>query len=331
MKNNLIIGGMGYVGTVVIESLLKDDENVTCIDNFSYNQEPKENFFENYKNFKFINLDIRKFDFKEDFLNNFDNVIIFAGLVGDPITKKYPEQSIAINDVGLKRIIDSLDHSSVKRVIFISTCSNYGLIKENAVADEQYELKPLSSYAKSKVNIENYLLNKKNKVGYSGVILRFATAFGLSPRMRFDLTINEFTRELYINNKIIVYDENTWRPYCHVKDFSNLIKKVIRTNVEKINFQVFNAGSERNNATKLDIVNYLKPFFPEAEIIFKSQGSDPRNYRVNFDKVKNTLGFKAEYNIEDGIKEIIQELNQGHFKIKNYYPDNLGNYVLRKE
>ena len=77
--------------------------------------------------------------------------------------------------------------------------------------------------------------------------------------------------------------------------------------------------------------NYLKPFFPEAEIIFKSQGSDPRNYRVNFDKVKNTLGFKAEYNIEDGIKEIIQELNQGHFKIKNYYPDNLGNYVLRKE
>ena len=129
-------------------------------------------------------------------------MVILGGLVGDPITKRYPEQSALVNDKAIFDTIDCLDGANVGRVVFVSTCSNYGLMPEGQIAHENSDLNPLSLYAKSKVNAEKHLLGKKGDASYSATILRFATAFGLAPRMRFDLTVNEFTRDVFLQKDL---------------------------------------------------------------------------------------------------------------------------------
>ena len=165
------------------------------------------------------------------------DVVVLGGLVGDPITKKYPNESKLINDLGITEVIESLKNKSLKKVVFISTCSNYGLIEGSAKADENFELNPLSLYAKSKVRAEQYLMNQQSKVNYSATVLRFATAFGIAPRMRFDLTVNEFVKELYEKGEILVYDADTWRPYCHVNDFARLVRIVLTPQTIKFIFK----------------------------------------------------------------------------------------------
>tara|TARA_B100000029_G_scaffold512278_1_gene608476 strand:- start:1190 stop:2071 length:882 start_codon:yes stop_codon:yes gene_type:complete len=289
-----------------------------------------ENFLNN-KNYEFIFKDIRNFKNIDNLFNNVTDIIILAGLVGDPITKKYPKISKEINYLALKDFIDNCNGRGINKVVFISTCSNYGLIKNETLANEDYVLNPMSDYARHKIDIEKYIMSLKGKVDYSPTILRFATAFGISPRMRFDLTINEFTRELYLKNNLDIYDANTWRPYCHVNDFVKLIDKVLQSPKDKTNFQIFNAGGDENNSTKLKIIQLLKKYFPKSNVYFKDKGSDPRNYRVDFSKVKKVLNFKPEHSIEDGIKEIVNALDKGKFKKLNEYNDNLGNYKIHNE
>ena len=193
----------------------------------------------------------------ENALLEVDGVVLLAGLVGDPITKKYPNESAAINNEGVKNVIDLCAKKNIEKFIFVSTCSNYGLIQDDELAHEEFELNPLSLYAKSKVNAEKHIISLKGKTDMNPTILRFATAFGLSPRMRFDLTVSEFTRDLAMGNGLLVYDANTWRPYCHVQDFARLIKMVLETQFEKVAFDVFNAGGDINNATKQMIIDYI--------------------------------------------------------------------------
>ena len=156
------------------------------------------------------------------------DVILLAGLVGDPITKNYPKEAHQINNIGIKNCIDQLNGLGLNRFVFVSTCSNYGLIKNNQKANEKFPLNPLSLYAKSKVAIEEYILELRGKVDFKPTILRFATAFGISSRMRFDLTISEFTRKIALGHELLIYDANTWRPYCHVLDFARLIDIVFQ-------------------------------------------------------------------------------------------------------
>ena len=153
----------------------------------------------------------------------------------------------------------------------------------------------------SKVEIEEYLISLKDKVDYSPTILRFATAFGLSYRMRFDLTVNQFTKEILDNKLLHIYDENTWRPYCHVNDFAKLIELALNTDSKKISFEVFNAGGNRNNYRKKDIVDTISKFLPIHNVFFESKGSDRRNYKVNFKKVEKKLNFKLDYSLKLGI------------------------------
>ena len=195
------------------------------------------------------------------------------------------------------------------------------------MADEKHLLKPLSLYAKSKVKVEKYILSFKGKTKVEPIILRFATAFGSSPRMRFDLTINQFIRELILNKKILIYDANTWRPYCHVKDFSYLIEKILKFNKSNLAFEIFNAGDKKNNYTKKQIINKIIKYIPEAKIEFQKHGEDPRNYRVNFSKVKKVLNFKANYSVEKGIFEIIQFLKKNKKFLKKK-KEIFGNYKI---
>ena len=202
------------------------------------------------------------------------------------------------------------------------------MIEKNNKADEKFKLNPISLYAKSKVNAEKYILSLKGKTLMQPTILRFATAFGLSPRMRFDLTVSEFTRDLAIGKELLVYDAHTWRPYCHVLDFARLIQIVLEAPKEKVSWEVFNAGGEINNATKKMIVDSILKKVPNGKVKYQDHGSDPRNYRVNFNKVKNVLEFEPKYTIEYGISELIFALKEHIFdnvdKNRNFF----GNYEI---
>jgi len=328
MKNILLVGGAGYVGSVIASEFLKKNYKVTVLDNFVYDNQFTVASYIGDSNYKIANGDMGDYKFLDKVSKNVTDVIILSGLVGDPITKKYPDESEEINNISVKKCIDYFNGKGIVKLIFISTCSNYGLIKDDELADENFELTPLSLYAKAKVSNEKYLISKKNIVDYTGVVLRFATAFGLSPRMRFDLSISEFVKNMYEGNELDVYDEHTWRPYCHVRDFARLLDLVINTKNEKVNFEVFNAGGDINNSTKKMLIDEIMTHLPNAKVTYSSNGSDPRNYKVSFKKVKEVLGFEPEYSVKDGVKELIEALDIGLYSDSIENKNKYGNYKI---
>ena len=168
----------------------------------------------------------------------------------------------------------------------------------------------------------------KNKTNYSGVVLRFATAFGLSPRMRFDLTVSEFTRDLFLREELTVFDEHTWRPYCHVRDFARLLEIVFKADRNKIHFETFNAGGDKNNFTKKMILDCITDQIDDCKILFNQNDSDPRNYRVSFEKVKNQLGFEPLLSVKDGVLELIKALEMGLYSDSLLNRNQYGNFKI---
>jgi nucleoside-diphosphate-sugar epimerase len=332
LKNRkvLLVGGAGYIGSVMTGHLLSKGWSVRCLDQLIYKNESCAWPYLTNPQYEFMRGDLRNPNVFAQALKNVDDVVVLAGLVGDPITKKYPEESDAINRVGVGSLIDAVQTHPVERLIFVSTCSNYGLVAEDQAVDENYPLSPLSLYAKHKVEMEKKILGLKGKVGFHPTILRFATAFGLSSRMRFDLTVNEFVRELHLGKELLVFDAKTWRPYCHVKDFSRAIEQVLCAPVDKVDFEVFNVGREENNFTKLMIVEEIVKHIPQSKIAYQESGADPRNYRVNFEKIRRTLGFTPEVSVQQGVSEILTSLRKGLFDHVEDQKHFFGNYEITR-
>ena len=327
----LLIGGAGYIGTVVTKHLIKKNFDVTCLDNLIYNNLYSLSEFEKDKKFNFVLGDLRNEALTNKLLNECDAVVILAGLVGDPITKKYPEISEKINNEGIKKLISSCKNKKIEKLIFVSTCSNYGLSETDLPLNEEAELKPISLYAKHKVEVEKYILSLKNNQDFSPTILRFSTAFGLSPRMRFDLTINQFTKSIFCKEALEVFDSNTWRPYCHVKDFGIALEKVLEADKKITDFQVFNVGGDNNNFTKKQIVEQIFKFIPGEKVSFTEKKRDPRNYKVNFSKINKILNFKIKYNVNDGIKEMINFFKKNEKTLSMFNNLKFGNNVIDPE
>ena len=330
-QNILVVGGAGYIGTVVSDHFLKKGCNVSCVDNFLDDNSFDLLNLQKNKKFKFLLGDLRNQDLINELLDKCDAVIILAGLVGDPITKKYPQISTEINFDGTKKLIDNCKHKKIEKVIFVSTCSNYGLSDTNLPLNEEAELKPLSLYAKHKVEIEKYIISQKSSKNFSPTILRFSTAFGLSSRMRYDLTINQFTKSIYFKEKLDVYDSKTWRPYCHVKDFGIALETVLSAEKKLTDFEVFNVGGDQNNFTKKQIVELINKFIPINEVTFTDKTQDPRNYKVNFSKINKQLNFKINFTVEDGIQEIIEYFKKNNEKLETCNDLKFGNYIINKK
>ena len=171
-------------------------------------------------------------------------------------------------------------------------------------------------------------MNKKNKTNYSGVVLRFATAFGLSPRMRFDLSVNEFTRDLFFKEELVIFDEHTWRPYCHVRDFARLLETIFYAERPKVHFEIFNAGGDKNNFTKKMILDCITKNLSDCKIVYSQNDSDPRNYRVSFKKVRDVLGFEPAFSVEKGVEELIEALQIGLYSDSLINKNKYGNYKI---
>ena len=317
MKNILVTGGAGYVGSGLLRELLSAGYHVTCIDNLIFGGESLLDIWHN-KNFTFINCDITDYNKLNKLFSkkNFYAVIHLAAIVGDPACKLYPDLANKINWEASKFLIEKSQISGVSKFIFASTCSNYGKMANPEVyVDENSNLAPVSLYAELKVKFEKYLLYEmKKKKDFSPTSLRFSTVYGLSPRMRFDLTINEFTKDLALGKELIVFGEQFWRPYCHVKDFSKAFLTVLNSPSKKVAYNVFNVGDTNENYTKQMLVNEIKKFLPKSKIKYVTKNDDPRDYRVNCDKIKKELDFKISMTVSDGIREIIRVIQENLIK-----------------
>ena len=332
MDNILIFGGGGYVGLPLTNFLLNKGSKVTIVDNFIYDHQHLSSYLLGNSKINILNFDIRNDNYQNqliDAIREATCIIYLVGLVGDPITKKYPEFSEDINKNSLARLIKyCFDVSTQKNMIFVSTCSNYGLLPEGQIATEETDLVPLSLYAKHKVEMEKQFLNLSKGTKNCSTVLRFATAFGLSPRMRFDLTVNQFVVEIASRKDLLVFDPDTWRPYCHVNDFARLIERVLSVDAQKVDQQIYNAGSDENNFTKRQLVELISSKVDKSNVSFKEHGSDPRNYKVSFEKVSTELGFKAISNVEFGVDEILFAYNKGYFNDFSTNYEKYGNHVI---
>ena len=307
MKNILVTGGAGYVGSGLLRELLANRYSVTCVDNLMFGGESLLDIWHN-KNFTFINCDINDSEKLDNIFlkNNFDGVIHLAAIVGDPACKLNSDLANKTNLTSSKWLIEKSKSAGVSKFIFASTCSNYGKMDDpEAFVDENSRLAPVSLYAELKVKFEKYMLSEMKKTDeFSATSLRFATVYGLSPRMRFDLTVNEFTKDVVLGKELVIFGEQFWRPYCHVKDFSNAFITVLKSPNEKVAYNVFNVGDTKENYTKQMIVNEIKKVFPDTKIKYVAKNEDARDYRVNCDKTKKELGFKISMTVPDGIREI---------------------------
>ena len=330
-RHVLVIGGAGYIGSVLIRKLLMKGYKVRVLDNLIYNNGASISDLETNKDFSFINGD---FGNKQDLnkaLTDITDVVLLAALVGDPICKKYTEIAKKTNLEYPKNLINILKGKNINKFVFTSTCSNYGLMKNDLPANENSELNPKSLYAETKVEFEKYILSKLKEIDYCPSILRLSTAFGISNRMRFDLTISEFTKELALGNDLLVYDENTWRPYCHVSDISNAIIKVLETPKDKVFGQVFNVGGENGNFTKKMLVELIQKYIDNTLVDYKEGGFDPRNYRVDFDKIKTTLDFEPSYTVEASIQRLMKSINKNLFSDVELRKVFYGNYFIDEQ
>lgn len=305
----LVIGGAGYVGSVLVRRLLEAGTQVVVLDNLIYDNEESIRALVGRPGFRFIEGSFGDRELLDSALGLANDVVLLAAMVGDPICKEYPDLATRTNLTWPKVLLDEMNGRGLDRFIFTSTCSNYGNLDEGTWADEETELNPKSLYAETKVAFEDHIVQELEDVDFCPVILRVATAFGLSPRMRFDLTISEFTRELVLGRELLVYDENTWRPYCHVQDISSAILSALKTPLAAVRGQVFNVGSNSENYTKKMVVGLIQQKIDANSVRYISGGSDPRNYRVSFDKIGQVLDFAAEFEVEAAVVELIDELS----------------------
>lgn len=302
-KRILITGGAGYIGSVLTRLLLAEGFQVRVLDNLLFGGEAIMDLITNPQ-LEFVKADIRD-ENVADHLQGMDAVVHLAAIVGDPAVQKYPDESISVMDGGTKSFYEACEKAGVQHFVFASTCSNYGIMDGNQTPlDETGDLQPQSLYARLKVDFEQWLMARASmKTAYS--LLRFSTVYGVSPRMRFDLSVNHFTRDLTLGNELLVFGRDTWRPYCHVRDLSRSVIEVVKRGPEAMNGKVYNVGGNGENYTKGNLVEEIRKVVPEANIRFQETGNtDPRNYRVDFSKIKRELNFTLSRTVPDGVKEV---------------------------
>jgi nucleoside-diphosphate-sugar epimerase len=258
-----------------------------------------------HPNFEFVHGDIRDQAIRKTALDQVEAVVHLAAIVGDPACARHPDVARAVNLDSSFALINESRKAGVSRFVFASTCSNYGKMKDSTqYVNEDSELAPVSLYAETKVDVEKALLASGGNGKWCPTPMRFATVFGVSPRMRFDLTVNEFTMEMLTKKHLKVYGEQFWRPYVHVRDAARGIRLVLGSPAEKVSGRVFNVGDTEQNYQKQQLVEMITPYAPDAVIEFVHKAEDPRDYRVTFTRIADQLGFKITRTVAQGIGEV---------------------------
>ena len=303
-----VTGGGGYIGTTLVPLLLEKGHAVTVLDRFYFGQESlRERSKANSKELSMICDDTRYFEGK--ILEGFDAVVDMAALSNDPAGELDPWKTIEINYLGRSRVARLAREAKVKRYLLISSCSIYGF--QDGIITEESKVNPLTAYARA-----NYLAEQDNlPLGddeFTSTVIRFATVYGLSGRMRFDLAINGMTLGAYKTGKIpLMRDGSQWRPFIHVKDASLAILKVLESESAKVNRQLFNIGSDSQNFQIKNLAEIVAGSLSKKPVIEWYGDPDRRSYRVSFEKAKKTLGYETKYAPSEAVKEIEDALMEG--------------------
>ena len=295
MNHVLITGGAGYIGSTLAEHLLDNGYKVTVLDNLSYKQLSMLHLFKR-RNFTFVKGDVRNKELLQKLVTEADIIIPLAAIVGMPACKSNPDLAV---DVNYKQVLNILEVLIDKqKLILPNTNSQYG--SSDTVITEESPFKPLSLYAETKCDAENAMLANGN-----GVSLRLATVFGVSPRMRQDLLVNDFVYKSVVDGYLVMFEAHFKRNYIHVVDIARTFLFIIE-NYEKCKGQAFNVGLSSANCSKLELAETIKKYIPDLVIKqdeFK-QDFDKRNYIVSNEKLER-LGWKPIMTLDDGIKELI--------------------------
>jgi nucleoside-diphosphate-sugar epimerase len=309
----LVTGGTGYVGALAVSELQASGRRVRVLDVLLHGQEDLAAAQE-AKGVEVIRGDIRDPVARGAALQGVDEVVHLAAIVGDPACGRDPEFSNAVNIEGTQALVADAKAAGVKRLVFASTCSNYGRMSDPTVPiTEDGVLAPVSLYAEQKVAMEKMLLNGAS-ADIAVTCLRFATVYGVGPRMRFDLTVNEFARDLWADKDLEVFGEQFWRPYVHVRDAARAVRTALEAPVETVRGQVFNVGRSGENYRKLDLVEVIQSQVNRGRVSYVKRTEDPRDYKVSFDKVRDVLGFETTMTVPDGVAEVIAALDANSFE-----------------
>ena len=306
MMKVVVTGGAGYIGTTLVPILLENGFRVHVLDNLMFGGTGLFSHFI-HPQFSFAQVDIRNRSALKEQLKDADIIVHLAALVGYPICKKHPRIAEEINVDGARNVAELAPKGT--RLVYASTGSNYGEIQ--GICTEDSPLNPLSLYGRTKTTAERIFLDSENSVS-----LRFATAFGISPRLRLDLLINDFTHQAIHQRFLVVYEKHFRRTFIHVRDIARAINFVM--DPECCNgYNLFNVGNERLNFTKEDIVNLLRDRL-DFLVHFAEIGSDAdkRDYEVDYSRIRST-GYSTLIDIEQGLSELIEALKI--LPIKNPY------------
>ncbi|GAA4915472.1 nucleoside-diphosphate-sugar epimerase [Actinomycetospora succinea] len=311
-RTALVTGGAGYIGMEACAELAASGRRVRALDVLLHDQQERAEELR-ARGVDLVVGDIRDVDARATALDGVDEVVHLAAIVGDPACAVDPDLSREVNVEGARQLVRDARDRGVERLVFASTCSNYGRMADPSVPiTEDGELAPVSLYAEQKVGIEQALLSE-DWSPLEPTCLRFATVYGVAPRMRFDLTVNEFARDLWAGRHLEVFGEQFWRPYVHVRDAARAVRHVLDQPLDKVSRRVFNVGRSGENYRKLDLVEEITKQTGHGTVGYVARAEDPRDYKVSFDRIAAELGYATTMTVPDGITEVIAGLEAGRF------------------
>ncbi len=305
----LVTGGAGYIGSILVPLLLQEGFEVTVIDNLMYKQTSLLSLFSHPK-FFFIKADVTDKNLMKNLIKKADIIIPLAAIVGAPACIMSPELAKLVNHDAIDCILENTSPS--QRILFPNTNSGYGIGQKGQFCTEDSPLRPVSLYGKLKVQSEEKLLSSQKAITF-----RLATVFGVSPRMRLDLLVNDFTYRACHDRFLVLFEEHFKRNYIHLKDVAKAFIFGI-THFEKMKGKPYNVGLSSANLSKRELCEKIKQYIPELYIHSAPVGEDPdkRDYIVSNEKLEN-IGWRPDVSLDEGIRELISAypiLKMNHFK-----------------
>lgn len=308
----LITGGAGYIGSMLTSVLLSEGSHVTVVDKLLFGGDAIL-AFRPHPEFAFHLRDIAETDC-DDLLGDVDVVFHLAAIVGFPACRDIGKDAAwRYNVDAVARMFDAAERKGARRFVLASTYSNYGVTSSDRPVDEGSPLNPQSLYAETKIAAEQLLLERVSGSRCAPIIPRFTTLFGVSPRTRFDLIVNQFVLEALTRRRLVIYEGNNRRAFVHVRDAVRALLLMADVPIEVVSGQIFNVGDDRANLTKTEIVEMVRAAIPDTDVEYRDLtfGGDMRDVAVSCAKIARALGFRAGISVQDGIREVRDAIRDG--------------------
>jgi nucleoside-diphosphate-sugar epimerase len=325
-RHVLVTGGAGYIGSMLTGVLLAHGNRVSVVDKLLFGGESLLGY-RHHPGFRFTPGDVTESGTLEATAEGlrvgrlpparYDAVVHLAAIVGFPACQAVGRDlAWRYNTEAVRLVFEAAEQSGAQRFVMASTYSNYGLSPNGKPMTEESSLQPQSLYAETKIAAEQYLLERAGAASCAPILLRFATLFGISPRTRFDLIVNQFVLEALSRRRLVIYQRGYARSFVHVRDVCAALELVLEAPLARTRGQIFNVGGDELNHTKDEIVQLVQRHVPGTvvEVRDLTFGGDMRDIRVSFAKIKSTLGFAPRHGVEEGICEVRDALQDGFIR-----------------